>query len=239
MVLFCVIIRLYTKGKKLEEENNYNIGHVHRSLVETIVENLETLIISGKIKPGERIIEQKLCEEFGVSRSPLREAFRILEKNGFLNSVARKGVSVTEISRKEGVDIYTLRANLESLAVYLAVKNRTPEFINEIKTLHNKMKKYVEKNDVKTYMKLNRDFHKAIIQASNNEKLIDQLEYFAKLSRRYRHVVFSSPGKLEESIIKHEILIESIERGDGDFAEKHRKEDILKNIELIEKYVAL
>ena len=216
----------------VEAENNV-IGRVHKSLVETIVEKVENMIINGEIKPGERVIEQNLCDQFGVSRSPLREAFRILEKNGFLKSVARKGVSVTGISLKEGIDIYTIRANLESLAVALAVENRSPEFMDRIKGLHAEMIKYAEKNDVETYMKLNREFHNEIIQASDNEKLIDLLEYFTKLSKRYRHVVFSVPGKLDESLKKHQILIDSIERGDSDFAEQHRKEDILKNIDLI------
>ena len=211
------------------------IGNGHKSLVTYIVEDIEAKIISGIYKPGERLIEEKLCRELDVSRSPVREAFRLLETNGFLTNVARKGVSVTKTTLKEAIDIYIIRANLESLAVYLAVKRSTPEFVLKLKTLHKQMEDLVKINDIEKYIEKNKEFHNTIIQASDNSKLMELLEYFSKISLRYRHVVLTSPGRLSNSLKKHKILIKSIEDGDAEVAERHRKEDILGNIDLVKE----
>jgi DNA-binding GntR family transcriptional regulator len=212
-----------------------SIGNAHKSLVAGIVERLEGQIISGALKPGERLVEQKLCERYAVSRSPLREAFRVLENQGFLASRARRGVTVAGTTLKEAVDIYTIRANLESLATYLAVKRRDPELIRRLKELHVMMERVVEEGDVATYYRLNTEFHETLVNACGNERLIQMLTMFAKHTARYRKEVMSIPGKMADSLEKHATLIRSVESGDAEGAERLRKNDILANIPLLER----
>jgi len=106
---------------------SYKKVRKHKSLVESIVEDLQDKIIRGQLKPGQRMVEAELCEKMGISRSPLREGFRILESQGFLAHEPRKGMHVSRVSLEELENIYVIRANLESLATKLAVQNGDPQ----------------------------------------------------------------------------------------------------------------
>ena len=110
-----------------------------KSLAEHIVEDLEKKIIGGSLKPGQRLIEQALCDAFGVSRAPVREAFQVLENRGFVVREPRKGVSVAKATRQEAEDIYRIRASLEGLATALALQKRTAELIAALKAMHQRM----------------------------------------------------------------------------------------------------
>ena len=217
------------------EQASEAVGIEHKSLVAAIVEKLEAQIISGALRPGERIVEQHLCELLGVSRSPVREAFRILENQGFLVNRARKGVSVARATLKEARDIYTIRASLESLATFLAVKRGDPGLVRRLKELHREMARVIAEGDEKAYTRLNDLFHETLIDACDNQQLIQMLSVFAKHTARYRKEVLSIPGKLDESLKKHEMLIRSIEYGDAEGAERIRRNSILANIPLLEQ----
>ena len=210
-------------------------GILHKSLVQTIVENIEDRVIRGELEPGKRLTEQEMCELLDVSRSPLREAFRILESRGFLVNKARRGVYVPKLTRKEAIDIYTVRANLESLATFLAVKAKDKELGEKLRSIHEKMKKAMADKDLEYFVTCNALFHETLISACGNAPLIEMLRRFDKQTMRYRRLILSNVGKTEESVEKHEILICSIENGDAAAAEKIRKEAILSNIALVER----
>ena len=203
----------------------------HKSLAEYIFEDLESKIIAGALKPGQRIVEEELCRSFGVSRSPVREALRILESQGFVQRSPRRGVSVTKITMKEAEDIYTIRARLDSLAVYLAIKNKQPGVVRKLKKLHEKMIEVAERNNVSEYFKLNRKFHDTISQESNNQQLIKLLETFDKQTMRYRRMVVRAPGWMKDSIKTHAKIIQWFESGDLDNAEKSRRSTIMSHVQ--------
>lgn len=210
-------------------------GLVHKSLVQTIVEALEAKIIDGELKPGERLVEQTMCDLLGVSRAPLREAFRILENHAFLENRQRKGVYVSPLSRKEAVDIYLIRANLESLATFLAVKEVGPKLADELRAINETMRDAAAKGDHERYVANNLKFHEILVLACGSERLIDMLRRFNKHTARYRIQVMNTPGKYRESIRRHEDLIDAIARGDAEGAERIRKTAVLANIPLVEK----
>jgi len=106
-----------------------------KSLAEHIVEELEKKIVDGALQPGQRIIEEALCKTLGVSRSPVREAFQILESRGFVVREPRKGISVARSTQREAEDIYRIRASLDGLATSLAVEKQTPEFLKKLKKM--------------------------------------------------------------------------------------------------------
>jgi DNA-binding GntR family transcriptional regulator len=214
---------------------NQSLGLLHKSLVQTIVENIEDRILCGELRPGERLTEQSMCDLLEVSRSPLREAFRILENQGFLENKARKGVFVAKLNRKDATDIYTIRANLESLATFLAVKKNGPQLAEDLRPLHEKMKASVAAKNLDEYHQYNAQFHQTLIAACGNDILADMLERFDKQTMRYRMRILGNEGRLEESLKNHDALIRSIEVGDAAAAEKTRKEAILNNIALVEK----
>lgn len=202
-----------------------------KSLAEHIVEDLERKIIDRTLRPGQRIIEEGLCKAFGVSRSPVREAFQILESRGFVVREPRKGISVTRITPQEAEDIYRIRASLDGLATSLAVQKRTPEFILKIKKMHAQMIRAAEKKNGTTYQNLNRKFHELIVAASGNPRLIQLIQNFDKQTTRYRLTVMSGPGWMDNSTKLHTAIVKAIEAGDAEAAERIRKESILGQLE--------
>jgi len=202
-----------------------------KSLVEYIIQDLEDKINGGVLKPGERIVEETLCKAFGVSRSPVREALRILESQEYVAREPRKGVTVSSVTAEEIDDTYRIRANLESLAVYLAVKKQDPKVLQQLGKIHNKMMKLAEDGKVSgAYFDLNLKFHKTLVDACGNKRLIQMIDTFVKQTKRYRTQILSIPGRIEASLKNHEMIIRSFEAGDAKKAESLRKETILKNI---------
>jgi DNA-binding GntR family transcriptional regulator len=202
-----------------------------KSLAEHIVEDLEQKIIARTLKPGQRIIEEGLCKTFGVSRSPVREAFQILESRGFVVREPRKGISVARITRQEAEDIYRIRASLDGLATSLAVRKRTPEFLKKLKKLHEQMTRAAEKENTTTYSNLNQKFHELIITACGNERLIQLIRNFDKQTMRYRLAIISRPGWMENSAKLHAEIVAAIEAGDAEAAERIRKDSLLGQIQ--------
>lgn len=225
------------QGNQEEEKRggSQGLGLLHKSLVQTIADNIEERILNGELRPGERLTEQAMCDILEVSRSPLREAFRILENQGFLENKARKGVFVAKLNRKDAIDIYVIRANLESLATFLAVKKEEPKLAKELRALHEKMKSSAAAKNFDEYRRLNAQFHKTLISACGNNILAEMLERFDKQTMRYRLRILGSESRVKASLENHEVLIRSIEEGDAVAAEKVRKEAILNNIALIEQ----
>jgi DNA-binding GntR family transcriptional regulator len=202
-----------------------------KSLVDFIIQDLEDKINGGILKPGERIVEETLCKAFGVSRSPVREALRTLESQGYLAREPRKGVSVSRVTAKEIEDTYRIRANLESLAVYLAVKKQDPKVLQKLNKINRKMIELAEEGKVSgAYFNLNLKFHKTLVDACDNKRLIQMIDTFVKQTKRYRLQILSIPGRIEASLKNHEMIVRSFEAGDAKKAESLRKDTILKNI---------
>ena len=203
----------------------------HRSLAEHIVEDLEKKIIDRTLKPGQRIIEEVLCRTFGVSRSPVREAFQILESRGFVHREPRKGISVVKITRREAEDIYRIRASLEGLAMSLAVRNQTPQFMAKLRKMHEQMVKTAAKGNGSTYHQQNNKFHELIVSACGNPRLIELISNFDKQTARYRLAAVSVPGWMESSTKIHAAIIASFESGDAEEAGRIRRDVIIGQIE--------
>lgn len=228
------------KDKMLEQSMAYNSENAHRglqhkSLVENIVEEIEAKILNGEFQPGMRLIEQAMCEQLNVSRSPLREAFRILENRGYLVNNARRGVFVSELSYKDAIDVYTIRANLESLAVNLAISHDDGTLADRLTAINEKMLRFAQDGDAWNYAKYNQLFHEELIRACKNPRLVNMLDIFQKQTKRYRMKVMLSSGKMEESVKNHADLIESIRKGDVEQAEVLRKAHILANLKYLAK----
>jgi len=202
-----------------------------KSLAEHIVEELEKKIVDGALQPGQRIIEEALCKTLGVSRSPVREAFQILETRGFVVREPRKGISVARSTQREAEDIYRIRASLDGLATSLAVEKQTPEFLKKLKKMHEQMIRAAEKENVAAYQQLNEKFHGLLINACENPRLIQLIQNFDKQTIRYRMAVSSGPGWMRNSTKIHAAIIVSFEAGDAEAAERIRKNSILGQIE--------
>jgi len=149
----------------------------HRSfrsitLVDQIANALTDDILTGSLKGGDQLLEDSLKNEFGISRTPLREAFRVLEKKGLVEILPRKGTFVRRISRQDIEENFPVRAILEGLAARLAYANLSNQDIDEMEEVFEYMKEAAQRKDFIDYAKYHLTFHEIFINASNNENLI-------------------------------------------------------------------
>jgi len=149
----------------------------HRSfrsitLVDQIANALKDDILTGSLKGGDQLLEDSLKNEFGISRTPLREAFRVLEKEGLVEILPRKGTFVRRISRQDIEENFPVRAILEGLAASLAYANLAQQDINDMEEVFEYMKEAAQREDFIDYAKNHIAFHEIFINASNNETLI-------------------------------------------------------------------
>ena len=142
------------------------------TLVDQIAKALRDDILTGSLKGGDQLLEDQLKNEFGISRTPLREAFRILEKEGLVEILPRKGTFVKRIGRQDIEENFPVRAILEGLAARLAYTNYTQQDIHEMEEIFDHMKEAVQRKDFIDYLKHHITFHEIFINASKNETLI-------------------------------------------------------------------
>ena len=123
----------------------------HLTLRERIVEFVKDAIIKGRLKPGERVPESELAEMFGISRTPIREAFRQLESEGFITFTPRKGAIVSPITDKDVIEFYAIKGLLEGYAAKMACCKISDKEIRRMEDLNSQMTKCSERNDVKNF----------------------------------------------------------------------------------------
>jgi len=146
------------------------------TLAHQIANVLKDGILTGKIKAGDQLLEDKLKHDFDVSRTPLREAFRVLEKEGLVEILPWKGAFVKKISRNDVKEIFPLRANLEGLAARLAYENSAQGNAEEMEKCLEHMQLAIPKNNFDEYSKHHMAFHDVFINASQNQTLIDIIQ---------------------------------------------------------------
>ncbi|MBR0599237.1 GntR family transcriptional regulator [Sinanaerobacter chloroacetimidivorans] len=187
----------------------------HRPLREIVYEELRSLILTGKIKPGTRMMEIELAEDMGVSRTPIREAIRKLEKEGLVVIEPRKGAYASEVSLKDMEDILEVRANLEGLAAYLAAERMTAEQKKELLSVSEKFHQAVLDSDVAEMIRNDSIFHHLIVESSRNNHLIHMVEQMQELVLRFRYIYYKDFKRAEEMIPEHQRIYEEITNGNG------------------------
>jgi len=159
--------RLYTIYNRRFMKNRFN----YHNLVDSVHDYTKDMIIKLHYKPGQQLNETALIEKLGISRSPLREAFRLLEAEGFVIRRPGKGVYVRKINANDVLELFPVRAALESLAAELAAERLTEKELENLEKITKKMELATEKRDVKAYARLNIDFHKEIVKGARNNRL--------------------------------------------------------------------
>ncbi|MEC9491745.1 GntR family transcriptional regulator [Flexistipes sp.] len=193
-----------------------------KPLRERIADRLRSDIIKGTYKDGERLVEPKLAEMLGISRTPIREALRQLENEGFVEIVPRKGAVVKELTLKDIDDLYAIKANLEGLAAKQTTENISEKDIEKLKSINEKFYRISsgKTNIIEEYLKYNLDFHNMFIVLSKNHKLIEILKGLDKNFQRLKSILVSKSDRAEEARIEHEEIIKAFATKDPDLAEK-------------------
>lgn len=191
---------------------------------------LEEQIIFGEMPPDTRLVEEAIVKEYGVSRSPVREAFRELEQGGLIVRHDRKGVSVSPTHRKGLDEVYACRLPLEGLAAEEAANNRTDEDVQELKAILQALHAAHAAKDVREYFKQNVQLSDRICRASRNATLSRLLGSLNKQALRYRYMVYSRfPEMMDVSVEGNESIIEAISRHNGRHARSLTEDLILRS----------
>lgn len=198
---------------------NFDIQN-HRPLREIVYEELKMQILTGAIKPGTRMMEVELAEELGVSRTPVREAIRKLEKEGLVTIEPRKGAYASEISMKDMVDILEVRKTMEGLAAGIAAAKITEEQKVELKATMDNFNKAVEENSYDEMISNDTGFHHIIVESCDNDVLKHMIEQLQELVLRFRYLYFSDFKRAEQMPAEHMEIYEAIDKGDVEGAKE-------------------
>ena len=188
----------------------------YKPLREIVLEALREAIVNGVLMPGERLMEIQLAEEMGVSRTPVREAIRKLELEGFVVMIPRKGAYVAGVSIKDVKDVFEIRAALEGLAAGLAAEKVTQEEIEQMeRALHYER----EPDTLEEMVQSDTDFHALLYKASRNERLITILANLREQIQRFRTTSLAVPGRVKNAIQEHRAMVDAIARHDVEDAQ--------------------
>jgi DNA-binding GntR family transcriptional regulator len=179
-------------------------------------------IVGRNFPPGMKLSEQLLCDRWKVSRTPVREALRHLESEGFISSSKHKGFVVSSISMQDVEQIYTILIHLDSLAGKLATPAiiRDSQKLERLRTLCTEMKELCERRDIEGYMRKNLEFHTLIFRSSENEWMVKILENLHSHTNRFILNALYIPRRIEKSVQEHLEILGCIERGNGKGVEK-------------------
>jgi DNA-binding GntR family transcriptional regulator len=191
--------------------------NIHRpTLHEELVERLRNLVVEDTLKPGEKVPEKDLCEAFGVSRTPLREALKVLASEGLVVLQANRGARVAQVTREELEKTFPVIAVLEELAGELACRNLSDAEIDEIGTRHDAMIKAYLAKDRKAYFQANQDIHNAFIEGARNDILESHHRLLASRVRRARFMANLSDDRWAQAIREHEQMMEKLHNRDAE-----------------------
>lgn len=186
-----------------------------RALHEELADQLRRAIIHAELKPGAKISEKALCEQFGVSRTPVREALKILSTEGLVQLMQNRGASVTELTWEDIQHAFPVMGALEALAGELACENATEAQIERAAALQARMVAMFERGDRKGYFRVNEEIHQLIIQASGNKALPRLLRTVSGQVRRARYHANLSKERWAQAIQEHEEILAALTARDG------------------------
>lgn len=185
------------------------------SLHTELVERIRLLIMDGDLPAGSKVPEKDLCAQFGVSRTPMREALKVLAVEGLISLEPNRGAWVSKLTMEELEQVFPVMGALEALSGELACEHITQEQFEEIVSIHKEMLGYYKTRNLAEYFRTNQLIHAAILVAACNETLSVQYRALASRVRRARYVANMSEERWAQAVSEHEEMIEALKIRDG------------------------
>ena len=209
-----------------------------RPLHNEVADRLRDLITRGDLSPGERLNERVLTERFGISRTPLREAIKILSAEGLVNLLPNRGAAVTTITLTDAEDLFQVMAVLEALAGELACQRATNADIAEVEDLHKRMRAFYAKGELADYFEFNQRIHQKIIDCAGNKELTDAYRRISVRIRRARYMANLSSPRWNEAMDEHEQILDALVRRDSARLTALLKTHLANKFEVIQEWLA-
>jgi len=185
----------------------------HRPLREIVYEELKMEILKGQIVPGTRMMEVEMAEEMGVSRTPIREAIRKLEKEGLVTIEPRRGAYASQISQKDMMEILEVRQNMEGLAAFYAATRIKEEAKKKLRNAAAGYNKAVDEGNTHDMIKYDTDFHHVIVESADNKILVNMVEQLQELVLRFRYLYYDNFKRGEKMPEEHQAIMDAICEG--------------------------
>ncbi|PIW29903.1 MAG: GntR family transcriptional regulator [Rhodospirillales bacterium CG15_BIG_FIL_POST_REV_8_21_14_020_66_15] len=185
------------------------------SLHDTIVDRVRTMVYDGDLRPGEKVPERRLCETLGISRTPLREALKVLASEGVLELLPNRGARVARLTAEDVDEMFPVMGALEALAGELACANATEADLAELRALHYQMALHHTRGERAEYFALNQKIHEKIMGSAGNGLLVSLYEGLAGRIRRARYISSITPDRWKQAMAEHEEILAALEARDG------------------------
>lgn len=206
-----------------------------KALYQEVAERLRQRIFAHELTPGTWIDEQKLAEQYGISRTPLREALKVLASEGLVELKPRRGCYVTEVSHQDIDDIFPLMALLEGRCAADAINRATKTDIVALKAIHERLETAAKEGGIEAFFEANQAFHRQIQELANNRWMLSVIQDLRKVLKRSRMHSLSLEGRLQQSLEEHRSIMAAFEAGDAARAEKVMHDHLLSGREALAK----
>ncbi len=180
----------------------------HRALYEEVAELIRQRIFSHELPPGSWIDESRIAEEFGISRTPLREALKVLAAEGLVTMKVRRGAYVTEVTQKDLQQVYHLLGLLEADAAAWVARNASDLQLTELKALHQELAAHTL--DRKMFFAVNEQFHMRLLEMTENKWQFQMVQDLRRVMKLSRHNSLLKSGRIAQSLQEHEVLLDAL-----------------------------
>ena len=206
-------------------------------LRDVVFNTLREAILKGDLKPGERLMELQLAAKLGVSRTPIREAIRMLEQEGLAVTIPRKGAEVAKMTEKDMEDVLQIRLSLEALAVRLSCENITPAALQELKVAMEDFEEKTKSSQFVEMAKADVKFHEILYKASNNPKLQQLLSNLREQMYRYRVEYLKDAAIYPRLIEEHHRMYDALKEKDQKQAVAYVEKHLHNQAEAVKKII--
>jgi len=196
------------------------------ALYQEVAERLRQRIFSHELPPGTWVDEQALADHYGISRTPLREALKVLASEGLVTLKPRRGCYVTEISERDLDEVFSVMALLEGQCAQLTAVNASEADLERLRQIHAALERAAREGDINGFFEGNQAFHLALQEIADNRWLLHVIEDLRKVIKLSRHHSLFSEGRLEQSLAEHRDILAAIVARDAAAAERHMRRHI-------------
>jgi DNA-binding GntR family transcriptional regulator len=200
-----------------------------RALYEEVAELLRQRIFRRELEPGSWIDEVRLAQEYGISRTPLREALKVLAAEGLVTMKVRRGAYVTEVSDRDLAEVYHLLALLESDAAAVVAQRASEADLKELQKLHRELEGAVK--DRERFFAVNERFHMRLLELAGNRWRNQMVADLRKVMKLNRHNSLLKSGRIQESLAEHAAVMEALARRDGEAARQRMQAHFQSGLE--------
>ncbi|MDP3620694.1 MAG: GntR family transcriptional regulator [Polynucleobacter sp.] len=203
----------------------------NRPLYEDVAEQLRAQIFAHNLEPGSWLDEQSLAVQFGISRTPMREAIKVLASEGLVTMKPRRGAYVTEVERRDLEQIFAVLALLEGSAAKEVALKATEEQLNQLDNMHLKLERSAADRDVEQFFEINVQFHELLMEIADNRWMNGVINDLRKVLKLQRRDSLGRAGRLQNALSEHRKILKALLKRDGVAAEEAMREHLAHGLE--------